>query len=120
MAQQVAVQHMSGRETRVKRDRFFNLAFDPFPIPFLVKDYSHRLMAFGQGVIEGESLGCRVSSLGDCLSPWSRVSKQEGAPALGQSAIRGRISRVQLNGLIEIINRLQYRSFFELIPIIPA
>src|ERR1700676_2387368 len=111
MSQHIAVQHMRDREARVKSDRSSKFSFHAFPIPFLIVNNGHCMMAFGQTVIERESLGCCLSSPGNNLSPGSRVIKKETGPTVGQSAICGGVSRVQLNSLIEIIDRFQYAFF---------
>src|SRR5579884_3461715 len=102
MPQHVAVQHMRDRETRVESEGFLNFSFHTFPIPFLVINDSHCMMTLGQAVIKRDRLGCCLSSFGDRLSPRSGVRKQKAGPTVGEPAIRGGISGVQLDGLLVI------------------
>src|SRR5205807_9868198 len=91
---------------RVERQALQELALSSGPIPIVVKMYSsERRMSKGQSVVQFQSLHRRRFGFGSRFE-WGQIRRIHCGVSFGEAGISKGIVRLEMNGLLKIIERL--------------
>src|SRR5262249_34485138 len=111
---------MGGRVVRVKLQGSLESALSPRPVPLIKSDPGQRVVRLRKRIVKLETFGCGFSDSRKAFFRGDPVEAPQNIVAIGQPRVGQRITGIDINCLVKVLNPLLQSLPGTLVPEVPA